>query len=81
MLDAEMVVALGELTPSILMLMVDAVFGTRMSVPLVACPDATVMTCGVVRLPPLFDVPPPAGGGVGVVGAGVGAGVVVVVVF
>jgi hypothetical protein len=71
-----MVVALGELTPSNLRLSEDAVLGTVISTLLVVCPLATVMTCGVVRLPPLLVLPPPVGGA----GAGA-AGVVLVVEF
>jgi hypothetical protein len=41
--------------------------GTMMLVPVVLCPFATVTTCGVVRLPPLLEVPPDEGA-VGVVG-------------
>jgi len=76
--DAEIVEAPSELTPSNFTLNADAVFGTRMLMPLVACPFATVITCGVVRLPPAFEVPVGGGGAVGVVGVG-GVGVVEVV--
>lgn len=68
--EAEMVVALGEFTPSRVMLNAEAVLGTTMLTPVVFCPFATATCCGAVRLPPLFEVPPPPGevGGVGVVG-------------
>ena len=67
-LEAEIVVAPGEFTPSSVTLNAAAVFGTMMFTPLVGCPLATVTTCGVVRLPPEFAVPPVEGG---VAGGGV----------
>ncbi len=64
--EADIVDAFVGFTPSNWTLKAEAVFGTTMSIPPVACPFATVTTCGVVRLPPGFDV----GGGEGTVGVG-----------